>query len=72
MEDCNRMEEEITSRLFPPCIQLRLAYNADPRNWTSTQMVELVVNSVMSPDHESIRFPLQVKVPADHGKKEHV
>lgn len=59
---CNRLQEEIADRLFPPCIQLRLTYDRDPTMWTSRQNVVLVVNSLL-PHTEPITFPLQVKIP---------
>lgn len=66
-QHCTRLQDEIESRLFPPCIQLRLTYAKDPTAWTSRQSVSLVVKRIMAPtDH--IQFPLQVKVPGN-GKR---
>ena len=68
-DHCNRLQEEITTRLFPPCIQLRLRYNGDPRNWTSTQQVVLKVKRSMSTSPtEDIQFLQEVQVPG-HGKE---
>ena len=67
-QHCTRLQDEIESRLFPPCIQLRLTYAKDPTTWTSRQNVSLVVKRIMAPT-EHIPFLLQVKVP-DNGKME--
>ena len=66
-QHCIRLRDEIESRLFPPCIQLRLTYAKDPATWTSKQNVSLVVRRIMAPT-DDIQFPIQVKVP-DNGKK---
>ena len=69
-QHCTRLQDEIESRLFPPCIQLRLTYAKDPTTWTSRQNVSLVVKRIMAPT-DPIQFPIQVKAPDSdlNGKK---